>query len=153
MSVNFTLNSDLYPAISTKEEPDMRIYPDCAWILEKATFLNEDSISEAETFIKENLKDYLKTGDIDKFIIWLQNTVLWAHGLFDSLDSEYRNKITDNSYIKFLYECRKLVNELFEAHDNWYSEKSNLLWSNQTMVAIAVRKTLEQKDSTYSFWE
>ena len=69
MLAPFTLNSDSYPAISIKEELDMRIYPDCAWILEKATFLNEDSISEAETFIKENLKDYLKTGDIDKFII------------------------------------------------------------------------------------
>ena len=153
MLAPFTLNSDSYPAISIKEELDMRIYPDCAWILEKATFLNEDSISEAETFIKENLKDYLKTGDIDKFIIWLQNTVLWARGLFDSIDSEYHNKITDNSYIKFLFECRKLVEELFEVHVNWYSEKNNLLWSNQTMVAMAVSELLLKWDTTYTFWE
>jgi hypothetical protein len=65
----------------------------------------------------------------------------------------YLDQIRTNPYMHFIKECVCLADEIYSALEKWYSEKYNLLWSNQTMVAIAVRKTLEQKDSTYSFWE
>jgi hypothetical protein len=153
MLAPFTLNSDSYPAISTRKRPDMRLYTDCAWILEKATFLNGESISEYEAIIKCHLKSYLKQGDVYSFLLSLQSTVAWARALRDSYNLSNNHTVMQNSYTTFLSDCMALFMEMVDANTNWYSKKSNLLWSNQTMTAIAVRKTLEQKDSTYSFWE
>jgi hypothetical protein len=49
MSVNFRANFDLYPAIPPRIESGIRIYADCAWILEKATFLKKDTVPEPNT--------------------------------------------------------------------------------------------------------
>jgi hypothetical protein len=60
MTTNSNLHSESYPVSTDENKISIGIRNDCAWILTKATFLNEDSISEAEALLKRNLIDCLE---------------------------------------------------------------------------------------------
>jgi hypothetical protein len=86
-------------------------------------------------------------------LVLLKQTVLWAHAMFFSIDPTYRTRIPMNPYVYFINKCEGLIEEMYYAYKEWYSEKHNLLWSNQTKVTIAVKELLAQTDPVFIFWE
>jgi hypothetical protein len=148
----------LHQAHSYQKKIDTRIYPDCTWILEKATFLKENHSSLSkfaalEEQIKSSLRSYLEKWKMDEFFMLLEQTVLSGYAMLFSIEKPSPNDVLNNPYKDFLSKCDELKSEILAAHEDWYSMSSNLLWSNKTMVSIAVRDLLRQNNDPYIFWE
>ena len=141
-----------------KKVIDAKIYSDCTWILEKATFLKDENavlskVSIAEEQVRRNLRYYLEKWKMDEFFILLEQTVMTWYTMLFSIEKPSPNDVLSNPYKNLIAKYDELLGEIKAAHWKWYSEQYSLLWSNKTRVAMAVQDIFLKWDTVHTFWE